>query len=422
MDAFDQLAAPPPPVAPQASSAARSSTLDALDAFHAFQDVPAQPQPATGRRPSKQEQADSGRKLFNSLSGWDNSLLEPVASGGPAVATPSTAAADLASFDPFANKAAASAGPPARPAVQFDPFAPTPPPPAPAIPAPAPSLFDADGESERARRRSLQILHQEAIGRASAASAPSVEEASMMWGGSPVSLGVPSDEEHGEADSQTDEIEEEVRAADACDTQIAEDTMPKGSVLRTSRSSQMANDVQLKDIEIDAISEGMCLARISARSMLTKDWKVAFWVIEDDMLWLYRSRDDYYYHAKGKLAKKSLAITSHHRCTPINPKEYKNFGILHHFTLEEMSDTNDSKATAVCRFAVMPANAKSLAVLRAKLNRVITDARVRTRSSSLESNDPIAANVAAGSGPDGKAGGAGVRGKRRSSTLWQTLE
>ena len=57
---------------------------------------------------------------------------------------------------------------------------------------------------------------------------------------------------------------------------------------------------------VAATTEGEILARLSARSMLTKDWKQIFWVMEGFKLYCYRSRDDYYYNPKGQ---KNLCVS-----------------------------------------------------------------------------------------------------------------
>lgn len=96
------------------------------------------------------------------------------------------------------------------------------------------------------------------------------------------------------------------------------------------------------------------LTRISARTQLTKQWKPSVCVIKNKReLLVFRSRADWQtYRDSGMrrvegtdfvqalkelqdLLKKHIFFRPGLTCTPIKAKDYKGYGNLHHFTLEE---------------------------------------------------------------------------------------
>ena len=96
------------------------------------------------------------------------------------------------------------------------------------------------------------------------------------------------------------------------------------------------------------------MARISARTLHTKQWKPSVCVIKNKReLLVFRSRQDWiqYRSVGGRrddgadlvqilkesqdLLKKHVILQPRLTCTPIKAKDYKGYGNLHHFTLEE---------------------------------------------------------------------------------------
>lgn len=109
------------------------------------------------------------------------------------------------------------------------------------------------------------------------------------------------------------------------------------------------NVVSVDDLNLP--TEGLILARLSVRSLVTKDWQTVFWVLstnhhrrplhidEDPLsLLIYRSRDDYEGHPLGTMIKKEIPIRMNLSCIPIRRKEYKGYGMLHYFMLEENTE------------------------------------------------------------------------------------
>jgi len=122
--------------------------------------------------------------------------------------------------------------------------------------------------------------------------------------------------------------------------------------------------------------EGECLSRISLRTLIVKDWKPVFWVfMSKGVLGLYRSKDDYRYNPHGKGMKKRIIINYNHTCTEISRKEYRGYGYLDHFTLEEQMDYGPS---TVAKFAGH--NRASVQKLRDKLLKIIKVLRQQRRS------------------------------------------
>eukprot|EP01037_Dinobryon_pediforme_P029137 gene29137-32671_t len=91
--------------------------------------------------------------------------------------------------------------------------------------------------------------------------------------------------------------------------------------------------------EIQPVREGEILSRLSARTLINKDWHDTYYVIDRGILFLYRSRLDYQYNPKGTPNfKKKIPITHNLRLLQIKAKEYKGYGLVYNFMLEEVLD------------------------------------------------------------------------------------
>eukprot|EP01041_Mallomonas_annulata_P012704 gene12704-26760_t len=86
------------------------------------------------------------------------------------------------------------------------------------------------------------------------------------------------------------------------------------------------------------VFEGDILARISSRTLFTKEWDPMYWVLEDNTLLLYRNKHDFYQNPRGALVKKKILLKHNHRCVKIKQKEYKGMGQVYNFMLEEVQD------------------------------------------------------------------------------------
>jgi len=85
-------------------------------------------------------------------------------------------------------------------------------------------------------------------------------------------------------------------------------------------------------------NEGIIYARLSTRALFVKDWVEYFWVIQEDTLFIYRSRADYSVTALGNKAKKKIPLLPNIKLLKIKPKEYKGYGILYNFMIEQVMD------------------------------------------------------------------------------------
>jgi len=107
--------------------------------------------------------------------------------------------------------------------------------------------------------------------------------------------------------------------------------------------------------------EGPILGRVSTRTLFAqKDWSDLYWTLENDVLILYRSRTDYEYNKSRAEVKKRIPIQHTHRVLKIKTKEYKGYGVLHNFMLEEVMDygpANIAKFGGTDRQAVERLNA-----------------------------------------------------------------
>ena len=84
------------------------------------------------------------------------------------------------------------------------------------------------------------------------------------------------------------------------------------------------------------IMEGHILARISLRAFFTKDWGPIYWVIKDGTLYLHRRQQDS--EPGSRRPKKIIVITKHLRVLKLHEKDYKGFGRIYNFMLEEIKD------------------------------------------------------------------------------------
>jgi len=106
--------------------------------------------------------------------------------------------------------------------------------------------------------------------------------------------------------------------------------------------------------------EGNVLARISVRTLIVKEWKETFWIINQGKVLLYRSKEDYLYNPVGVMVKKDIPLRDNLRCSEVTCKPYKGYGDLYHFTLEEMLDYGPS---LIAKFA--STDVKNIRELRA---------------------------------------------------------
>lgn len=137
---------------------------------------------------------------------------------------------------------------------------------------------------------------------------------------------------------------------------------------------------------------GECLMRISLRTMLTKSWKLCFWVFDSpDVLMCFREAQHYFDFHKNPyfdpaqrkyITKRRVQLAANFITSPITRKPYGTttasklgFGshahILYHFTLEEISDLG---RTPVLRFAAQ--EQADLEQLRFAINKRIHKHRV----------------------------------------------
>ncbi len=113
-------------------------------------------------------------------------------------------------------------------------------------------------------------------------------------------------------------------------------------------------------IAADHKTEGNVLARISVRTLIVKEWRETFWIINNGKLLLYRSKEDYLYNPVGVMVKKDIPLRDNLRCSEVTCKPYKGYGDLYHFTLEEMLDYGPS---LIAKFASQ--DVKAIRELRA---------------------------------------------------------
>jgi hypothetical protein len=127
-------------------------------------------------------------------------------------------------------------------------------------------------------------------------------------------------------------------------------------------SPKRGNTVNATEAAIAAehTTEGNVLARISVRTLIVKEWKETFWIINNGKLLLYRSKEDYLYNPVGVMVKKDIPLRDNLRCSEVTCKPYKGYGDLYHFTLEEMLDYGPS---LIAKFA--STDVKAIRELRA---------------------------------------------------------
>ena len=93
---------------------------------------------------------------------------------------------------------------------------------------------------------------------------------------------------------------------------------------------------------------GTCLARSSARSMVMKDWKPVFWVLENpNVLMLFRSAENYRgYHEntlisheeRELLVKARVELSVQFLCKAVTLKDYSGGRRLQTFAIQERTD------------------------------------------------------------------------------------
>ena len=93
---------------------------------------------------------------------------------------------------------------------------------------------------------------------------------------------------------------------------------------------------------------GTCLARSSSRSMILKDWKPCFWVLENpNVLMIFRSAENYRgYHENALispqerqlLVKSRVELSVKFLCKPVTLKDYSGGRRLHTFAIQERTD------------------------------------------------------------------------------------
>jgi hypothetical protein len=94
------------------------------------------------------------------------------------------------------------------------------------------------------------------------------------------------------------------------------------------------------DDQDQGASEGIIMARISTRSLFTKEWNEFFYVFQDGSLLLFKNRSDYQYNPRGSMSavKKKIPIVHNLRMMKIKTKDYGKGKLLHNFMLEEVMD------------------------------------------------------------------------------------
>jgi hypothetical protein len=119
---------------------------------------------------------------------------------------------------------------------------------------------------------------------------------------------------------------------------------PKSRAASTVSRSSVSSDVTIAEDGLP--TSGEILARVSTRTLFfaKNEWQRLFWVIDNYVLYLYRSRADYedgggYNHSK---CKKIIPITQLLRPLKIKSKEYESMGVLHNFMLEDIKDYGPS--------------------------------------------------------------------------------
>lgn len=91
--------------------------------------------------------------------------------------------------------------------------------------------------------------------------------------------------------------------------------------------------------------EGEVLARVSNMSLVTKDWHLMYWRIDDNTLKLFNNKEDF---IKKYQPKKKILLKHNLRVVTIKRKEYNGIGNVYNFMMEEV---NDYGAVNVGKFA-----------------------------------------------------------------------
>ena len=119
---------------------------------------------------------------------------------------------------------------------------------------------------------------------------------------------------------------------------------PKAKTQSTVSRSSVSSEATIAEDGLP--TSGEILARVSTRTLFfaKNEWQRLFWIIDNRVLYLYRTRADYedgggYNHSK---CKKVIPITQLLRPLKIKSKEYESMGVLHNFMLEEIKDYGPS--------------------------------------------------------------------------------
>lgn len=117
------------------------------------------------------------------------------------------------------------------------------------------------------------------------------------------------------------------------------------------------------------VGKGMVLGRVSARSLLMRDWTPFFYVVmqnseiryyddpnflktnspDDYSILIYRERSDYEHNPMGTAIKKVIPIRPNYCCSEVKRKNYGGeFGDLCYFVMEELSEI---KNIPIAKFA-----------------------------------------------------------------------
>lgn len=63
-------------------------------------------------------------------------------------------------------------------------------------------------------------------------------------------------------------------------------------------------------VNLLAVADGECLARVSMMSLLSKEWKMHYWIIEGNVLKIFKSKDDHTRVSGRQLTKEASSDSS----------------------------------------------------------------------------------------------------------------
>ncbi|TFJ86509.1 hypothetical protein NSK_002166 [Nannochloropsis salina CCMP1776] len=125
------------------------------------------------------------------------------------------------------------------------------------------------------------------------------------------------------------------------------------------------------------IPDGVVLARVSARSIIGREWKPVYWVIVNRRLWIYRSKADYYptdyiKDPFNKRIKKCIPLRQSLQLTCIKNKLYPGEKrTLYTFGMESIEE--GGKKTMIAKFAAYIHN--DVRALREEIDKRVFGAR-----------------------------------------------